>query len=94
MITLGNHTWNRLQIADFLDSDGHILRPANYAGRVPGPGLRCIPGPAGVRIGLLNLMGRLELNSNLDSPFQAADPAAPRRPLRRGAGGLPRGGHQ
>ena len=38
VITLGNHTWNRLQIADFLDSDGHILRPANYAGRVPGRG--------------------------------------------------------
>ena len=26
-----------------------------------------------MRIGVLNLMGRLELNSNLDSPFQAAD---------------------
>ena len=73
MITLGNHTWNRLQIADFLDSDGHILRPANYAGRVPGRGFGVFRGPAGVRIGVLNLMGRLELNSNLDSPFQAAD---------------------
>ena len=73
VITLGNHTWNRLQIADFLDSDGHILRPANYAGRVPGRGFGVFRGPAGVRIGVLNLMGRLELNSNLDSPFQAAD---------------------
>lgn len=73
VITLGNHTWNRLQIADFLDSDGHILRPANYAGRVPGRGFGVFRGPAGMRIGVLNLMGRLELNSNLDSPFQAAD---------------------
>ena len=73
VITLGNHTWNRIQIADFLDKDPYILRPANYAGRVPGRGFGVFRGPAGVRIGVLNLMGRLELNSNLDSPFQAAD---------------------
>lgn len=73
VITLGNHTWNRLQIADFLDQNGRILRPANYAGRVPGKGMGIFHGPEGLRIGVLNLMGRLELNSNLDSPFQAAD---------------------
>ena len=38
VITLGNHTWNRIQIGDFLDKDPNILRPANYAGRVPGRG--------------------------------------------------------
>ena len=73
VITLGNHTWNRIQIGDFLDKEPRILRPANYAGRVPGRGFGVFRGPAGVRIGVLNLMGRLELNSNLDSPFQAAD---------------------
>lgn len=73
VITLGNHTWNRLQIADFLDQDPYILRPANYAGRVPGRGFGVFDGPRGLRIAVLNLMGRLELNSNLDSPFKAAD---------------------
>ena len=29
VITLGNHTWNRLQIADYLDENPYILRPAN-----------------------------------------------------------------
>ena len=38
VITLGNHTWNRIQIGDFLDKNTDILRPANYAGRVPGRG--------------------------------------------------------
>ena len=38
VITLGNHTWNRIQIGDFLDKSRSILRPANYAGRVPGRG--------------------------------------------------------
>ena len=72
VITLGNHTWNRIQIADFLDKDPYILRPANYAGRVPGRGMgiyQC----QGQRVAVLNLMGRVELNPNLDSPFKATN---------------------
>ena len=72
VITLGNHTWNRIQIGDYLDKEGRILRPANYAGRVPGRGMGvylC----QGVRVAVLNLMGRVELNPNLDSPFKEAN---------------------
>lgn len=72
VITLGNHTWNRIQIGAFLDKEERILRPANYAGRVPGRGMgvyQC----QGLRVGVLNLMGRVDLNSNLDSPFKAAN---------------------
>ena len=39
VITLGNHTWNRIQIGEFLDKNDRILRPANYSGRVPGRGM-------------------------------------------------------
>ena len=72
VITLGNHTWNRIQITDFLDKEERILRPANYAGRAPGKGFRVFTAQ-GVRIAVMNLMGRLELNSNLDNPFRMAD---------------------
>lgn len=72
VITLGNHTWNRIQISDFLDSRPDIIRPANYAGRVPGEGLTIWNSPYGIRVGVLNLMGRLHLDSNLDSPFKTA----------------------
>ncbi len=71
VITLGNHTWNRIQIGDFLDKNDNILRPANYAGRVPGRGMG-IYTVRGVRVAVLNLMGRVELNPNLDSPFKMA----------------------
>ena len=54
VITLGNHTWNRLQIAKYLDSHENILRPANYASRVPGRGLGVYEGPGGIRIAVLN----------------------------------------
>ena len=72
VITLGNHTWNRIQIGAFLDKEDRILRPANYAGRVPGRGCgiyQC----QGLRLAVLNIMGRVDLNSNLDSPFKAAN---------------------
>ena len=72
VITLGNHTWNRIQIGAYLDKEDRILRPANYAGRVPGRGLGVYP-CQGLRLGVLNLMGRVDLNSNLDSPFKAAN---------------------
>ena len=72
VITLGNHTWNRIQIAEYLDKEDCILRPANYAGQVPGRGFGVFRGPNGLKIGVLNVMGRLELNSNLDNPFKVA----------------------
>jgi len=71
VITLGNHTWNRIQIAEYLDKEERILRPANYAGRVPGRGMGIYP-CKGLRIAVVNLMGRVELNPNLDNPFKLA----------------------
>ena len=73
VITLGNHTWNRIQIADFLESDRYTLRPANYTSRVPGRGWGVYDGPKGVRIGVINLIGRCEMDSNFENPFTTAD---------------------
>ena len=73
VVTLGNHTWNRIQIKDLLDEVPWLLRPANYTNRVPGRGLGVYEGPQGLRIGVLNLMGRFELDANLSSPFHTAD---------------------
>lgn len=68
VITLGNHTWNRLQIADYLDDCGAILRPANYTALAPGRGWGVFEGPQGLRIGVLSLIGRCEMDSNFDNP--------------------------
>lgn len=73
VVTLGNHTWNRIQIADFLEDDRYTLRPANYTSRVPGRGWGVYDGPGGVRIGVINLIGRCEMDSNFDNPFTTAD---------------------
>lgn len=72
ILTLGNHTWRRIQICDFLDQREDIVRPANYSGRVPGYGVTVWQSSLGVRVGVMNVMGRLNLDSNLDSPFKVA----------------------
>lgn len=73
VITLGNHTWNRMQIQDFLEECPYLLRPANYPKRLPGRGYGVYPGPRGLRIGVMNLIGRLELSPHNESPFTTAD---------------------
>lgn len=73
VVTLGNHTWNRLQIKDFLEENPYILRPANYPKGLPGRGYGVFDGPRGLRIGVMNLIGRLELPPHNDSPFLVAD---------------------
>ena len=75
VITLGNHTWNRLQIADYLEENPYILRPANYTSRVPGRGWGVFDGPRGLRIGVMNLIGRCEMDSNFENPFTVASAA-------------------
>ena len=73
VITLGNHTWNRMQIVRALESNPYLLRPANYTSLAPGRGLGIYDGPRGLRIAVLNLIGRCELDFNADSPFATAD---------------------
>ena len=73
VVTLGNHTWNRIQIKDLLPEAPWLLRPANYTSRVPGRGLGIYDGPRGLRIAVRNLIGRCEMDSNFDNPFTVAD---------------------
>lgn len=73
VITLGNHTWNRMQIVRALEENPYILRPANYTDKAPGRGFGIYDGPRGLRIAVLNLIGRCELDFNADSPFTVAD---------------------
>jgi len=72
VVTLGNHTFGRMQIADLLDDARWILRPANYTGRAPGHGCEVFD-LGTVRIRVMNLIGRCDLAWGADNPFTAAD---------------------
>ena len=73
VITLGNHTWGKIRITNRLDNCHCLLRPANYSRRVPGRGWGVFDGPQGLRIGVVNLIGRVFMDPTPDSPFTAAD---------------------
>ncbi len=72
VITLGNHTWSRWEIKEYLEDRSNILRPANYALCCPGRGHDVYKTPFG-EIAVINLMGRFTLDSNTDNPFTVAD---------------------
>lgn len=71
-ITLGNHTFGKKDVFTLFDRETNIVRPANYPSVTPGRGsavLRC----GDVRVGIINLMGRVDIGVPLECPFAAAD---------------------
>ena len=71
-VTLGNHTFGKMQIREFLEDTPWILRPANYTGRAPGNGCRIFDGN-GLRIRVVNLIGRCDLDWKANDPFTTMD---------------------
>lgn len=71
VLTMGNHTWDKKEILDIID-DEPIVRPANYAPGVPGRGAILATTPAGVKVGILSLIGRVFMPPS-DCPFRSAD---------------------
>ena len=72
VITLGNHTWSKREIIDFLDDCSYILRPANYAPQVPGRGWGVYEAAFG-EVCVINLIGRCDMSFGPDNPFFEAD---------------------
>ena len=72
VITSGNHIWDKREIYDYLDCEPRLLRPGNYPPGLPGRGSGVYSTAAGLKVGVLNLEGRVFMN-NLDCPFRAAD---------------------
>jgi len=72
VITLGNHTWSKHGVGDYLDHEPRLLRPANYPAGTPGRGSRVYTACDGTRVGVANLMCRTFMEP-LDDPFRAAD---------------------
>ena len=71
-ITSGNHIWDKKEQVPLVLADPRIIRPANYVAGVPGCGSALLTTPGGVRVGVLNLEGRVYMK-NLECPFRTAD---------------------
>ncbi len=76
VITMGNHTFGKRELCDFLDDNSRILRPANLAPQVPGRGWGVYETTAGV-VAVVDLIGRCGMDYGPNNPFLMIDQILP-----------------
>jgi 2',3'-cyclic-nucleotide 2'-phosphodiesterase len=72
VITLGNHTWRRKEIAPYLAETDRVIRPANLSKHSPGRGLTIGEGSNGTPVAVINLLGQLFLAPPM-GPWEVID---------------------
>ena len=73
-ITGGNHTLYNKMAYTYLDDTKEILRPINFGDRAPGRGYTILDA-MGYRILVINAMGQVHVEPQLDSPYPYVDKA-------------------
>ncbi len=68
LLTSGNHIWDKRGILPYLSDQPRLLRPHNYPPAAPGTGIFMGNTRCGIRVGVLNLQGRVFMPS-IDCPF-------------------------
>jgi metallophosphoesterase (TIGR00282 family) len=72
VVTLGNHTYRRTGIGDYLAASERVIRPANAGAWTPGRALAVVEARNGVKVAVLNLLGQLYLDTPV-SPWEIVD---------------------
>ncbi len=68
VITMGNHTYAKREIVDYMEDSSRILRPANYAPQAPGRGYGIYDTAIG-DVAVIDLQGRVDMDYTPDNPF-------------------------
>ena len=68
VITMGNHTFAKRDIVDYLEDSSQVIRPANYAPQAPGRGYGIYDTKAGP-VAVIDLIGRCNMDYGPDNPF-------------------------
>ena len=76
VITLGNHTFGKRELVDYLEDNSRVLRPANYAPQAPGYGWGVYDSAAG-SVAVIDLQGRCNMDYTPDNPFLAVEKILP-----------------
>ena len=72
VITMGNHTFGKRELCDYLDENDRVIRPANYAPQVPGRGWGVYETKAG-NVAVVDLIGRCNMDYGPNNPFLMID---------------------
>jgi metallophosphoesterase (TIGR00282 family) len=73
-LTLGNHAFDAKGGREFLNREPRVVRPANLKADLPGRGWGTFEA-GGMRLGVVNVQGRVFMRETPRSPFEAADEA-------------------
>ena len=68
VITMGNHTFGKRELADYMEDNSRVLRPANYAPQTPGCGYGVFESNIGP-VAVIDLQGRVNMDYTPDNPF-------------------------
>ena len=68
VMTSGNHIWAKKEVIEYIGGEPRLLRPANYPAGVPGRGSYVAQTGDGRAVGVINVMGRVFMQS-IDDPF-------------------------
>jgi metallophosphoesterase (TIGR00282 family) len=71
-VTLGNHTYRRDGIGDYLARSERVIRPANAGALTLGRGIAIVEARNGVMVAVINLLGSLFLDVPV-SPWEVVD---------------------
>ncbi|AJE03806.1 TIGR00282 family metallophosphoesterase [Geobacter pickeringii] len=72
VLTSGNHIWDKKEALPYIKREEWLVRPANYPSGTAGKGSVVARTAGGIKVGILNLEGRVFMN-NLECPFRTAD---------------------
>jgi metallophosphoesterase (TIGR00282 family) len=72
VVTLGNHTWRRGEIGEYLARSERVVRPANFSSRAPGRGVAFVEARDGTEVAVVNLQGALFMDTQTH-PFEIAE---------------------
>lgn len=67
-MTSGNHVWDKKEIFNYIDKADKLVRPFNYPAGTSGQGSRVFELPNGIKIGVVNALGRVFMNP-VESPW-------------------------
>lgn len=71
VLTSGNHIWDKKEIIEYIQTENRLLRPANYPKVAPGKGHVVVRNRKGLKVGVLNVQGRIFMGPSED-PFSIA----------------------
>ena len=91
VITMGNHTFGKREIVDYMEDCSRILRPLNYAPQTPGRGWGILESRFGP-VAVIDLIGRCNMDYS-GQPFSAGGKSAEGSGYQIGFGGNACGSH-